>query len=200
MNQNSDSFNYQINNETSNKNRMKFIIMFIAVFIIVGIVILIVSLKGKKNSNFNIGEDIKIKSDYVDINLKVEDIERDIVVPATIGEDETFTKIKLAIVNNEKEKDFNSFFLEYKLLDENKNEITGSTCSGEMFMGFYDVDDAIPVIIPANSTSGGYLYCKDEKNLGSVLKVVSYTSFDEELIQQGTIESTDYDMFYVSLK
>lgn len=200
MNQNSDNFNYQINNETSNKNMMKFIIIFLAVLIVVGIIIFVISLNSKKSSTFNMGEDIEIKSDFVNIYLKVEDIERNVQVPATIGEDEIFTKIKLAIKNNRKDDEFNGSFIEYELLDENKNEIDGSSCSGEMFMGFFDVDDAMPMTISADSTSSGYLYCKDEKNLGSVLRVVSYTAFDEELIEQGTIKSTDYDMFYVSLK
>lgn len=189
------------NNENTNQKKSKFVIigliLVIVVLLLVGIMLF--SSGNKSGAIFEQEQELKIKSDYVDINLKVESVERNVKLTDMFGEEKKFTKIKLSIENNDKEE-FNSYFVTFKLLDQNHNKIDETGCWDGLFMKLYEVDDGIKTEIPPNSTEVGYLYCDDDKNLGNILQIVSYTKFDEEAIKKGQIKSTDYDEFYITLK
>lgn len=198
--------NFSYDNEKLNKFKIIGIIAVLAVVLFVGIMLLGSGGSSQLNSGtkngttVSQGKELKIKSDYVDINLTVESVERNVKLSDMLGEEEFFTKIKISIVNNEKDDSFNSTFIAYELFDQNKNLLEDSSCLNEIWMSMYDVNDAIKAEIPANSTDSGYLYCRDDGNMGKILGITSFTAFDEELIQQGHLKSTDSDIFYVSLK
>lgn len=206
INQNNFSYDNENNNKKLNKFKIIGIIAVVAVVLFAGIMLFGSSgssqLNGgtKSGTTVNQGKELKIKSDYVDINLIVESVERNVKLSDILGEEEFFTKIKISIVNNEKDDSFNTTFIAYELFDQNQNLLKDSSCLNEIWMSMYDVNDAIKAEIPANSTDSGYLYCRDDGNMGKILGITSFTAFDEELIQQGHLKSTDSDIFYVSLK
>jgi len=202
INQNNTYYNKETNNQKQNKFKIIGFIAVIFVVLVVGIILFSNNnaVGTKSGTTVNQGKELKIKSDYVDINLTVEAVERNVKVSNLLGEEEFFTKIKISIVNNDKKDSFNSGFIAYELFDQNQNLLKDSTCLDESWNPTYNLIDAIKVEIPANSTDSGYLYCKDNGNMGKILGITSFTAFDEDLIQQGHIKSTDSDVFYVSLK
>lgn len=207
INQNYVSYDNENNSQKQNKFKIIGIITVLVLVLFLGIIFFgnvgSNKLNGgtKSNTTVNQGTELKIKSDFVDINLTVDSVERNVKLLDMFGEEDNYTKIKISIVNN-KDDSFNSTFIAYELFDQNQNLLEDSICLNENSITIYgyDVNDGIKTEIPANSTDSGYLYCTDDGSMGKILGITSFTAFDEELIQQGTLKSTDSDIFYVSLK
>lgn len=206
MNNNQPNYsNYQgYNNQnlqqpnTKKKNNILKIILII-LGIIVGIFI-ISKIFGGSSSNggsVGMGKEVTVKNKIYNMVISAGDVQRGVVYKADfIGLDGTYTKIKMTIKNNNsKEASINPYLVPISLMDSSKNKIT--SCSYGSTLNDKNVEnEKLQDTIPANSTISGYIYCKTDSTLGTILyiKVPSNVTTSDN-----NNYNIDYDEFYLNL-
>lgn len=206
MNNNQPNYsNYQgYNNQnlqqpnTKKKNNILKIILII-LGIIVGIFI-ISKIFGGSSSNggsVGMGKEVTVKNKIYNMVISAGDVQRGVVYKADfIGLDGTYTKIKMTIKNNNsKEASINPYLVSISLMDSSKNKIT--SCSYGSTLNDKNVEnEKLQDTIPANSTISGYIYCKTDSTLGTILyiKVPSNVTTSDN-----NNYNIDYDEFYLNL-
>ena len=164
-------------NPKKNNNIMK--IIFIVLALIIGIFIVVKVFGGSTTGggNVGVGEEATIKNKLYNMTISVGDVQRGVVYTnsgslfSVFDLDGTYTKAKVTIKNNDsKELEINSYIVPINLMDSSKNKITycsyGSSIQDEKL-----VNEKLQEKVPANSTISGYVYCKTDSNLGTILNV-----------------------------
>ena len=220
--QNNNTMQYETNNQQpnfqnnitsnenkKNKNKIIGIVIGIIVILVVGILIFNrgnsnkISGGNQSGDTVNIGETLKIKNIFSDITFSVNSVKKQLKIrDSLLNEEETFIKIGITITNNEEKESQVLVLNSLNILDKNKKEISDSICYDGLFgESFYDsITDLIPSEIMGKTTESGYIYCIDKNNDAAFLEITSFTEFDKEALEEGKIQSTASDVFYVNLK
>ena len=209
------NMNYSSGNqnfENPKKNGKLFKIIGIAVAVIV-VFIFVIKLFGGGSSGGGFssgktveqGQALNVKTKYTDMVITVNSVEKGVTRGSSFGSKGTFDKISLTIKNNSEKKGDLSSINNVTLLDANGNKLTASDvdgkCYGNTWGAMYGITDALDEFnIPANQTTTGFLYCLDEKGVGSKLEISTITGIDEEALKQGQVKSTGSVEYYVNLK
>lgn len=161
----------------SNNNVVKVVLIVMA--IIAGIFIVVKIFGGSTigGGDVGTGKEATIKNKAYNMTISVGDVQRGVVYKnngsllATFDLDGTYTKVKVTIKNNDsKELEINSYIVPMNLMDSSKNKIT--YCSyGSSIQDKKLANEKLQEKIPAYSAISGYVYCKTDSNLGTILNV-----------------------------
>lgn len=210
MNNNQPNYsNYQgYNNQnlqqpsTKKKNNILKIILII-LGIIVGIFIISKIFGGSSSSGGSVGtgKDVTVKNKIYNMIISASDVQKGVVYNnsgdvSSNNLNGTYTKIKITIKNNNsKEASINPYLVSISLMDSSKNKI--ASCSYGLKLNDKNiVNEKLQDTIPANSTASGYIYCKTDSTLGTILyiKVPSNVTTSDN-----NNYDIDYEEYYLSL-
>ena len=148
----------------------------------------------ENGATINQTQDLKISNDYSKLVIRVDEVERDVTIASN-----NFTKIKISVHNYDKKKS-NPSYINFNTVDKDGNATSTGGCYDSVMGDTYGgMSDAIDMSIPGGERSTGYLYCDDADSSADKLRIISYTSFDDEDAKDGELRSTNQEVFYISL-
>ena len=148
----------------------------------------------ENGATINQTQDLKISNDYSKLVIRVDEVERDVTIASN-----NFTKIKISVHNYDKKKS-NPSYINFNTVDKDGNATSTGGCYDSVMGDTYGgMSDAIDMSIPGGERSTGYLYCDDADSSADKLRIISYTSFDDEGAKDGELRSTNQEVFYISL-